>query len=513
MSPVDLFSPVASVVPKTPSAPGAAQGGDLVFEGLLASRGVAVAEGVLGPSKPEEATEGVALSAPPFSAFAVLSPVPTQSVVPPSADGAAVATTEPSGSGVVRFGPTTPVLAETAQLAASPVAPLVEAPVSPVEDEALTVVSGSGPPQPSVPAVAGAAAPDAPVGESQGPGASKTRAGLPTPGGHDGALPPGLLKIVAEARPAAERSSGVPALAAQAAAVEDETHGTAAPSPPAVPPEAKSEPVRGAINASTRAVERAALGSAVARAVSAAPSADGSDTDVAPSASPSDGESTAAPVASANLPGASQSPPAVKSAATPIAAAVSPDAVSEATGDETGPSEFDFAALEEPVGVQTGTGAQVGGPTGGSVQPVLAQIGLVAAGTVAQLAAEIGRRLEGRSTRFELELHPADLGRVDVRLDVGKDGQVTAQLSFDNPLAAAELRSRADELRRSLEQAGFQLGQGALTFAERDPGGQGQGGERPARGRAFSGAAALVEAADAPVRRSGFNRSALDVRV
>jgi len=86
----------------------------------------------------------------------------------------------------------------------------------------------------------------------------------------------------------------------------------------------------------------------------------------------------------------------------------------------------------------------------------------------AQIAAQILRRLEGRSTRFEMALTPDELGRVDVKLDIDAEGRLNARLAFDNPAAATDLRGRADELRRQLEEAGFQLAADAFEFAERD---------------------------------------------
>ncbi|WP_262423039.1 flagellar hook-length control protein FliK [Brevundimonas denitrificans] len=86
------------------------------------------------------------------------------------------------------------------------------------------------------------------------------------------------------------------------------------------------------------------------------------------------------------------------------------------------------------------------------------------------LSAQIVRRLEARSTRFDMVLTPEHLGRVDVRMEVDSDGQLTARLAFDNPAAANELRGRADELRRQLEAAGFQMSDTSLEFAEREGG-------------------------------------------
>lgn len=115
--------------------------------------------------------------------------------------------------------------------------------------------------------------------------------------------------------------------------------------------------------------------------------------------------------------------------------------------------------------------------------------------TTAMLSAQIVRRLEARSTRFDMVLTPAHLGRVDVRMEVDSDGQLTARLAFDNPAAAAELRGRADELRRQLEAAGFQISDNSLEFAERDGGRRDHPFDR--RDRAFSGAGRLADTADA----------------
>jgi hypothetical protein len=117
--------------------------------------------------------------------------------------------------------------------------------------------------------------------------------------------------------------------------------------------------------------------------------------------------------------------------------------------------------------------------------------------TVASLAAQIIKKAEGRATRFDVELHPADLGRVDVRLEIGAHGRMTASMSFENPHAAAELRGRADELRSALENAGFDVS-GGLSFDVAGDRGQGRNqadqqtpdGGGVLRGRAFEAAIA-----------------------
>ncbi|MBR7620746.1 flagellar hook-length control protein FliK [Phenylobacterium sp. 20VBR1] len=118
--------------------------------------------------------------------------------------------------------------------------------------------------------------------------------------------------------------------------------------------------------------------------------------------------------------------------------------------------------------------------------------------TVAHLAAQIVKKLEGRSTQFDVALNPEGLGRVDVRIEIGAQGRLTASMSFENPQAAAELRTRAGELQKALEQAGFDIS-GGIRFDVAADRGQGQAGQGQfgqdnsnnggaSRGRAFQAA-------------------------
>ncbi|WP_409606733.1 flagellar hook-length control protein FliK [Brevundimonas sp.] len=122
----------------------------------------------------------------------------------------------------------------------------------------------------------------------------------------------------------------------------------------------------------------------------------------------------------------------------------------------------------------------------------LSTLSRAAIDATAQIAAQILRKLEGRSTRFEIALRPDDLGRVDVKLDIDAEGRLSARLAFDNPAAATDLRGRTDELRRQLEAAGFELADDAFEFADRDSGSsafdRGQDA-RQGQNRAFAAAA------------------------
>lgn len=132
--------------------------------------------------------------------------------------------------------------------------------------------------------------------------------------------------------------------------------------------------------------------------------------------------------------------------------------------------------------------------------PGLSTLSRATVETTAQLAAQIARKLDGRSTRFDMVLTPEDLGRVDVSLEIGKDGQLSARLAFDNPAAAADLKGRADELRRQLQEAGFQVAGDALDFSQRDPSTGGGAFERQQQRNAlFAGGSRLAAQADMPI--------------
>jgi hypothetical protein len=90
------------------------------------------------------------------------------------------------------------------------------------------------------------------------------------------------------------------------------------------------------------------------------------------------------------------------------------------------------------------------------------------------LALMMQKRVAEKSTKFAFELHPADLGRVNVSLNIGKDGSLTAHLRFDTPASESQFKAQADELRRQLEQQGFNLKEGDLSFSSR----QDQGARR-----------------------------------
>lgn len=235
--------------------------------------------------------------------------------------------------------------------------------------------------------------------------------------------------------------------------------------------------------------------------------------------------------------------PAERAATTQIQAAVAPVASPSPGDGQTDrnpgdrPSEDDLAAAAgadaETSAAETTDGVAQSVATSdiaGAERPRFNAAAVVrgAPETVANLAAEILRKLDGRSTRFDVQLDPAGMGRVDVRVEIGAHGHLTAALSFDNPQSASELRSRSSELQKALEQAGFDTS-GGLSFdftGDRNPSGQSlansqqdDGGSGGAwRGRAFQAALDIAgEATDTALNSQLYMQrraeSGLDIRI
>jgi flagellar hook-length control protein FliK len=117
--------------------------------------------------------------------------------------------------------------------------------------------------------------------------------------------------------------------------------------------------------------------------------------------------------------------------------------------------------------------------TGGALSATTAANGPV---PLSGLALEIAASIKSGKSRFEIRLDPADLGRIDVRIDIDRNGQVTSHLTVDKPETLSILRQDAPQLQRALDDAGVKTGSGGLQFSLRDQSSSGQnngGDSRP----------------------------------
>jgi len=106
------------------------------------------------------------------------------------------------------------------------------------------------------------------------------------------------------------------------------------------------------------------------------------------------------------------------------------------------------------------------------------------------LAVHIARKFEAGANQFEIRLHPAELGQLDISLTVADDGHVHAVLRVERPETLDLLQRDARSLEQQLRQAGLEVGSNALSFSL--SGGNGQ------RHAPFTGWPAFAEAQTNP---------------
>ncbi|MCA1415918.1 flagellar hook-length control protein FliK [Bradyrhizobium sp. NBAIM20] len=87
---------------------------------------------------------------------------------------------------------------------------------------------------------------------------------------------------------------------------------------------------------------------------------------------------------------------------------------------------------------------------------------------------EIAAAIRSGKSRFDISLDPAELGRIDVRINVDRAGNVTSHLTVEKPETLQMLRQDAPQLQRALDDAGFKTGSNGLSFSLRDQNSSGQ---------------------------------------
>ena len=184
----------------------------------------------------------------------------------------------------------------------------------------------------------------------------------------------------------------------------------------------------------------------MAEQANAAAPKDGKQADAAPAqgASPASAQANAHPAASA----ATQS----NATATATAAATNDAAQSTANTSTTVTS-----AAAQPVTTSnplTDTTRAVATPPALQSAP---------AATI-QVYTRMIERADGRAQRFEVRLDPVELGRVDVRIEIGADRKVHAVMAAHDSAALTDLMRGQKALERALSDAGIDLADNGLRF-------------------------------------------------
>jgi chemotaxis protein MotD len=134
---------------------------------------------------------------------------------------------------------------------------------------------------------------------------------------------------------------------------------------------------------------------------------------------------------------------------------------------------------------------------------------------LAGLAVAIAARALPGMNHFDIRLDPPELGRIEVRLDVARDGRVTSHLIADRQDTLNLLQRDASDLQRAFQDAGLKTNDNGLQFSLRD-----QSGGTQQQEPATSPAARLIVEDDvpAPAAQTTYGqlarlRGGLDIRV
>lgn len=403
-----------------------------------------------------------------------------------SKTGTAKTTEKPASDTIAAIDPSTVSAASAQQdgptvTTPNPVAVAIPVPIAPTDAPAATPTSGSGTAPLAIAAAAIAAS---------------------TPASAAPAVPSAQIKIdsgAAATAPTADSASAVATTTADATANTAAATVTAKIAAQPAASEAVATSVKQPAPADATAATDAALTETAAVTAPVAPKAMLFKTPAAPQAT------TVAPGTSDTNPGTSD--PATTAAPVQNSAAQQPTAAAkQQTGNDIGdtaktdasgnsssasapaPSAHDHSPLNATThaladspdaGVQATTTLQP--PLAAAAAPAGPLSVTAATGApvpLSGLAVEIAASARSGKSRFEIRLDPADLGRIDVRIDVDRDGRVTSHLTVEKPETLSMLRQDAPQLQRALDDAGFKTGDSGLQFSLRDQSsGQNNGNE------------------------------------
>ena len=130
------------------------------------------------------------------------------------------------------------------------------------------------------------------------------------------------------------------------------------------------------------------------------------------------------------------------------------------------------------------TGVQASGARGTGSSPTV-RIGTLPGQTqptqlpASALAIQMARNLQKGVDRFEIRLDPPEMGRIDVKMEVHKDGHVSAHMMADKQDTLDLLQRDQRALQQALQNAGLDADNSSLSFSLRD--------QNPNDGGAFAG--------------------------
>jgi flagellar hook-length control protein FliK len=86
---------------------------------------------------------------------------------------------------------------------------------------------------------------------------------------------------------------------------------------------------------------------------------------------------------------------------------------------------------------------------------------------IEQIKVNITRAAKAGLDRVTIQLRPEELGRIEIKLEMAKDGTVKAHIAAENPATLELLKSEARGMERALQDAGLRADADDLEFSLR----------------------------------------------
>jgi hypothetical protein len=138
-------------------------------------------------------------------------------------------------------------------------------------------------------------------------------------------------------------------------------------------------------------------------------------------------------------------------------------------GDPTTASQASASAAASASGT-TSTGAAAGT----SAAPAATATPMPVAVPLSGIGVEIAGKALSNKNHFEIRLDPPELGRIEVKLSVDRQGQITSHVIADRSDTLDLLRRDASGLERSMQDAGLKMSGNGMQFSLRDQSSSGQ---------------------------------------
>ncbi len=158
-----------------------------------------------------------------------------------------------------------------------------------------------------------------------------------------------------------------------------------------------------------------------------------------------------------------------------------PAAASNSTTPTTSNPLGRVEGMPAPTGAPTGTGNLNQTANTAAAQSANAKRATPQAQQVMQqVSVQVSKAVAQGLDRIQMQLKPADLGRVDIQLEVTHDGRVNAVVQVEKQETLDMMRPDSRQLEQALKDAGLKTDGGSLQFSLRGEGGQDGAGQQTA---------------------------------